>query len=83
MITIYKSLSSDKKIVFGSRFKDGRIRVSIQNDYREIEPLYLIPGLSSKYILRLSDYRTQIINYPNKDIVQINKWPKEIFKKLN
>jgi hypothetical protein len=83
MIAIYKSLSSKKRIVFGTRFKDGRIRVNIQDTYRENEPLYLIPELSSKSVFRLSDFRTQIFNYPKRDIIRINKWPKEIFKKAN
>jgi len=83
MIAIYKSLTSKKKVIFGTHFKDGRVRVNLQDTYREIEPLYLIPEISSKTILRLSDFRTRIYNYPKRDIIRINKWPKEIFRRAN
>jgi hypothetical protein len=79
----FRSLMSKKRIVFGNRFKDGRTRVFIENAHLRREPLYVIGELSSETIFQLSDSAIKIYNYPEKDIVVVNKWPKEIFRKVN
>ncbi|MEZ5199365.1 MAG: hypothetical protein R2764_24175 [Bacteroidales bacterium] len=83
MTRIYKSLTSDKKIVFGTRFSDGRVRVFIKNADFINEPLYVLSDLSSNGVLTLSAYGIEIHNYPKKDIMIVNKWPGEPFKKVN
>jgi hypothetical protein len=77
----YKSLMSKKRIVFGNRFKDGRIRVFIENASLVREPLYILKELSSKTILQVSAFGIKIFSYPKKDMMIINKWPDEIFVK--
>jgi hypothetical protein len=77
----YKSLMSKKRVVFGGHFKDGRIRVFIENAKIRREPLYVIGELSSQVVLQLSAFGIKIFNYPKKDMLRINKWPDEIFVK--
>lgn len=83
MTKIYKSMTSDKKIVFGTCFNDGRVRVYLKNVDGISEPLYVLRGLKSKGVFTLSAYGIEIHNYPKKDILFVNKWPKEAFKKTN
>lgn len=82
MSATYKSLTTNKKLVFSSRFKDGRIRVYMENTEFNPEPLYIIPAISSKSIFRLSGFGIEIYNYPIKDMFMVNKWPKEVFSKI-
>ena len=51
MCATYKSLSTNKKLVFSPRFKDGKTRVYIENTEFCNEPLYTIPSISSKSII--------------------------------
>ncbi len=83
MITIYRSLTTKKRIVLGSRFRDGRIRVYIQNVKGIREPLYVLMEASTKEFFRLSFYGIVMHFYPKKDILEINKWPGEFFKKIS
>lgn len=83
MTKIYKSLTSDKKIVFGTCFDDGRVRIYIKNADFIYEPLYVLSDLSSKGVFALSAYGIEIRSYPKKELLVINKWPKEAFKKVN
>lgn len=76
---IYKSLCSEKRIIFGNRFSDGRIRVFIENGSLINEPLYLIARLSTKAVYRLSAFGIKIFKYPKRDILIVNKWPDEVF----
>jgi len=82
MSATYKSLTTNKKVVFSSRFKDGKIRVYIENTKFYSEPLYIIPAISSKSVLRLSAFEIKIYNYPKKDMFIVNKWPREVFSKI-
>jgi hypothetical protein len=82
MSTTYKSLTTNKKVVFSTRFKDGRIRVQLENTKYRSEPLYIIPAISTKSVFRLSAYGIEIFNYPKKDMFSINKWPGEVFSKI-
>lgn len=82
MCATYKSLTTNKKLVFSARLKDGKIRVYIENIKFYSEPLYIIPAISSKSIFRLSSFGIEIYNYPKKDMFVVNKWPKEIFSKI-
>lgn len=83
MTKVYKSLTSKKKIVFGTCFDDGRVRVYIKNADFINEPLYVLSDLSSNGVFTLSSYGIEIHNYPKKDIMIVNKWPNEPFKKVN
>jgi len=78
----FRSLMSKKRIVFGNRFKDGRTRVFIENARIRREPLYVIGELSSETVFQLSGFGIKIFNYPEKDIMVVNKWPDEIFMKV-
>jgi hypothetical protein len=78
----YISLMSEKRIVFGSRFNDGRIRVFFENASIIKEPLYIIREFSSKAVFQLSAFGIKIFNYPKKDMLIVNKWPDEIFMKV-
>jgi hypothetical protein len=82
MSATYKSLTTDKKLVFSSRFKDGKIRVYLENIEFYPEPLYIIPAISSKSIFRLSAFDIEIYNYPKRDMFIVNKWPREVFSKI-
>jgi hypothetical protein len=81
MDNMYKSLTTKKRIIFGNRFKDGRIRVFIENASLVREPLYVIRETSSKVVLRLSAFGIKIFNYPKRDMLIVNKWPDEVFLK--
>ena len=82
MCATYKSLTTNKKLVFSPRFKDGKIRVYMENTEFFTEPLYIIPSISSKSIFRLSAFGIEIYNYPKRDMFIVNKWPKEVFSKF-
>ena len=82
MSATYKSLTTNKKLVFSSKFKDGKIRVYMENTEFYSEPLYVIPAISSKSIFRLSAFGIEIYNYPKRDMFIVNKWPKEVFSKI-
>ena len=82
MCATYKSLSTNKKLVFSPRFKDGKTRVYIENTEFYSEPLYTMPSISSKSIIRFSAFGIEIYNYPKKDMFVVNIWPKEIFSKI-
>lgn len=82
MCATYKSLTTNKKLVFSDCFKDGKVRVYIENTEFYSEPLYVIPAISSKSIFRLSAFGIEIYNYPKKDMFVVNRWPKEIFSKI-
>lgn len=82
MCATYKSLTSNKKLVFSPRFKDGKIRVYMENTEFNTEPLYIIPNISSRSIFRLSAFGIEIFNYPKRDMFIVNKWPKEVFSKF-
>ncbi len=77
----YRSLMSKKRVTFGCQFKDGRTRVFIENAKMRREPLYVIGELSTRVVLQLSAFGIKIINYPEKDMLMINKWPDEVFIK--
>ncbi len=81
MVTIYYSLTTKKRVVLGSRFSDGRVRVYIQNVKGIREPLYILKEASANGYFRLSYYGIEMHLYPKKDILEINKWPGEYFKK--
>lgn len=78
----YKSLTTNKKLVFSSRFKDGKVRVYMENIEFYTEPLYIIPAISSKSVFRLSSFGIEIYNYPKRDMFIVNKWPREVFSKI-
>jgi len=79
MKRVYKSLTSGKRIIFGSRFNDGRIRVFIENASLIKEPLYVIRETSTKVVYRLSAFGIKIFKYPKRDMLIVNKWPDEVF----
>ena len=82
MCATYKSLTTNKKLVFSSRFKDGKVRVYMENTEFYTEPLYIIPANSSKSVFRLSSFGIEIYNYPKRDMFIVNKWPREVFSKI-
>jgi len=78
---VYNSMMSGKKIIFGSRFTDGRIRVFIENASLIKEPLYIIRETSTRVVYQLSAFGIKIFKYPKRDMLIVNKWPYEIFVK--